>query len=118
MRRDGRGAHLSATEFRLLCEMAHRPGQVFTRELLLELVWGYEFLGDSRLVNIAVQRLRTKIERPRSADVDHDGSRSRVSLRRTVTSARSRPHGCDGDWPSLSWWRSASRPACSRWARM
>jgi two-component system response regulator MtrA len=35
---------------------------VFTRELLLELVWGYEYLGDSRLVDVAVQRLRAKVE--------------------------------------------------------
>jgi two-component system response regulator MtrA len=53
---------LTATEFRLLCELARRPGQVFTREMLLELVWGYEYVADSRLVNVAVQRLRTKIE--------------------------------------------------------
>jgi two-component system, OmpR family, response regulator MtrA len=53
---------LTATEFRLLLELARRPGQVFTRELLLERVWGYEYLGDSRLVDIAVQRLRGKIE--------------------------------------------------------
>jgi two-component system response regulator MtrA len=42
--------------------MARRPGQVFTRELLLERVWNYEYLGDSRLVDVAVQRLRSKIE--------------------------------------------------------
>ena len=54
--------NLTATEFRLLSVFARRPGQVFTREVLLELVWGYEFLGDSRLVNVAVQRLRAKIE--------------------------------------------------------
>ncbi len=47
--RGGRDLNLTATEFRLLCELARRPGQVFTREMLLELVWGYEFLGDSRL---------------------------------------------------------------------
>lgn len=60
--RAGRELSLTATEFRLLCELARRPGQVFTREMLLELVWGYEFLGDSRLVNVAIQRLRTKVE--------------------------------------------------------
>jgi two-component system response regulator MtrA len=60
--RDGAELQLTATEFRLLLELARRPGQVFTRELLLERVWGYEYLGDSRLVDIAVQRLRTKIE--------------------------------------------------------
>ena len=60
--RDGVDLELTATEFRLLLELARRPGQVFTRELLLERVWGYEYLGDSRLVDIAVQRLRAKIE--------------------------------------------------------
>jgi two-component system, OmpR family, response regulator MtrA len=53
---------LTATEFRLLLELARRPGQVFTRELLLQRVWGYDFLGDSRLVDVAVQRLRGKVE--------------------------------------------------------
>ncbi len=53
---------LTATEFRLLLEMARRPGQVFSRELLLQQVWGYDYLGDSRLVDVAVQRLRAKIE--------------------------------------------------------
>lgn len=60
--RAGRDLALTATEFKLLCELAGRPGQVFTRDLLLDLVWGYEFLGDSRLVDVAVQRLRSKIE--------------------------------------------------------
>ena len=53
---------LSHTEFRLLAELARRPGQVFTRELLLEQIWGYDYLGDSRLVDVAIQRLRAKIE--------------------------------------------------------
>jgi DNA-binding response OmpR family regulator len=60
--RSGADLQLTATEFRLLLELARRPGQVFTRELLLERVWRYEYLGDSRLVDIAVQRLRAKIE--------------------------------------------------------
>jgi two-component system response regulator MtrA len=60
--RGGADLQLTATEFRLLLELARRPGQVFTRELLLERVWGYEYLGDSRLVDIAVQRLRAKID--------------------------------------------------------
>jgi two-component system, OmpR family, response regulator MtrA len=60
--RGGVDLQLTATEFRLLLELARRPGQVFTRELLLECVWGYEYLGDSRIVDIAVQRLRAKIE--------------------------------------------------------
>ena len=60
--RGGVDLQLTTTEFRLLLELARRPGQVFTRELLLERVWSYEYLGDSRLVDIAVQRLRAKIE--------------------------------------------------------
>jgi two-component system response regulator MtrA len=58
----GQDVELTATEFRLLLELARRPRQVFTRELLLELVWNYDYLGDSRLVDVAVQRLRGKIE--------------------------------------------------------
>jgi two-component system response regulator MtrA len=53
---------LTPTEFRLLVELAHRPGQVFTREILLERVWGYDYLGDSRIVDVAIQRLRAKVE--------------------------------------------------------
>jgi two-component system response regulator MtrA len=61
-RKDGEDLSLTATEFRLLLEMARRPGQVFTRELLLQRVWNYDYLGDSRLVDVAVQRLRAKLE--------------------------------------------------------
>jgi two-component system response regulator MtrA len=61
-RRDGKELALTATEFRLLAQLARRPGQVFTRELLLEEVWGYDYLGDSRLVDVAVQRLRAKVD--------------------------------------------------------
>ena len=62
VRKGGSEVPLTATEFRLLLELARRPGQVFTRELLLQRVWGYDYLGDSRLVDVAVQRLRSKIE--------------------------------------------------------
>jgi two-component system response regulator MtrA len=62
VRRRGEEIPLTATEFRLLLELARRPKQVFTRELLLELVWNYDYLGDSRLVDAAVQRLRAKVE--------------------------------------------------------
>jgi DNA-binding response OmpR family regulator len=62
VRKGGEDVALTATEFRLLLELARRPKQVFTRELLLELVWNYDYLGDSRLVDVAVQRLRGKIE--------------------------------------------------------
>jgi len=60
--RDGQDLSLTPTEFRLIVELARRPTQVFTREMLLERVWGYGYLGDSRLVDVAVQRLRSKIE--------------------------------------------------------
>ncbi len=53
---------LTATEFRLLLELAQHRGQVLTRDQLLERVWGYSYLGDSRLVDVHVQRLRAKIE--------------------------------------------------------
>jgi len=61
-RKDGGDLALTATEFRLLVELSRRPGQVLTREVLLARVWDYEHLGDSRLVDVAVQRLRSKIE--------------------------------------------------------
>lgn len=60
--RDGREIPLTRTEFDLLLEFARRPGQVLGRELLLDRVWGYDFLGDSRLVDVAIQRLRAKVE--------------------------------------------------------
>ncbi|MBN1629830.1 MAG: response regulator transcription factor, partial [Thermoleophilia bacterium] len=53
---------LTVTEFRLLYELARHAGQALTRDQLLELVWGYSYLGDSRLVDVHVQRLRAKIE--------------------------------------------------------
>jgi len=52
---------LTTTEFRLLVELVRRSGQVLSREILLERVWGYDYLGDSRLVDMAVKRLRDKL---------------------------------------------------------
>jgi two-component system response regulator MtrA len=60
--RGGAEVHVTPTEFRLLYELARRPSQVFTRAMLLEQVWDYTYLGDSRLVDVCVQRLRAKIE--------------------------------------------------------
>ena len=57
-----REVHLTKTEFRLLCELASNPGRVFSRESLLDKVWGYGYFGDGRLVDVHVRRLRTKIE--------------------------------------------------------
>ena len=53
---------LTPLEFNLLLTLALKPKQVFTREMLLELVWGYHYKADTRLVNVHVQRLRSKIE--------------------------------------------------------
>jgi DNA-binding response OmpR family regulator len=53
---------LTKTEFRLMCEFADHAGAVLSRDQLLERVWGYEYLGDSRLVDAHVRRLRVKIE--------------------------------------------------------
>ena len=60
--RDGAEIALTRTEFDLLAELARRPGQVFTRDQLLDRVWGYDYLGDSRLVDVAIGRLRAKVE--------------------------------------------------------
>ena len=60
--RDGEDVSLTRTEFDLLAELARHPGTVFTRELLLDHVWGYDYLGDSRLVDVAIGRLRAKVE--------------------------------------------------------
>ncbi|SDR03702.1 response regulator transcription factor [Actinopolyspora saharensis] len=53
---------LTPTELRVLLELSRSPGQVLSRMQLLELVWEYDYLGDSRLVDNCVQRLRAKIE--------------------------------------------------------
>lgn len=58
----GEELNLTKTEFRLLCEFADHAGMVLSRDQLLERVWGYEYLGDSRLVDAHVRRLRVKIE--------------------------------------------------------
>jgi two-component system response regulator MtrA len=60
--RDGQPVSLTPLEFNLLLTLAQKPKQVFTRELLLEQVWGYHYKADTRLVNVHVQRLRSKIE--------------------------------------------------------
>jgi two-component system response regulator MtrA len=54
--------NLTPLEFELLLALALKPAQVFTREMLLEQVWGYHYKADTRLVNVHVQRLRAKIE--------------------------------------------------------
>ncbi len=65
--RDGQQIALTPLEFDLLVALARRPQQVFSREVLLEQVWGYRHAADTRLVNVHVQRLRSKVEK----DPDH-----------------------------------------------
>lgn len=60
--RDGREITLTPREFELLRFLAARPGQVFSREALCREVWGYEYVGDARTVDVTVRRLREKIE--------------------------------------------------------
>jgi len=60
--RDGQQISLTPLEFDLLLALALKPNQVFTREMLLEQVWGYHYKADTRLVNVHVQRLRAKVE--------------------------------------------------------
>ena len=61
--REGQPIALTPLEFDLLVALARKPRQVFTREVLLEQVWGYRHAADTRLVNVHVQRLRSKVER-------------------------------------------------------
>jgi two-component system response regulator MtrA len=62
VRRGAEKLLLTPLEFNLLLTLAVKPKQVFTREMLLETVWGYHYKADTRLVNVHVQRLRSKIE--------------------------------------------------------
>jgi len=59
----GKDVNLTAKEFDLLLILASNPGKVFTREELLETIWGYEYFGDLRTVDVHIRRLREKIER-------------------------------------------------------
>jgi two-component system alkaline phosphatase synthesis response regulator PhoP len=60
---DGRQLDLTAREFEILAALLSRPGMVFTREHLLEQVWGYSYYGDPRVVDVHVAKLRKKIEK-------------------------------------------------------
>jgi DNA-binding response OmpR family regulator len=62
VRKNGEEIHLTKTEFHLLCELSDQLGKVLCREHLLEEVWGYDYFGDGRLVDVHVRRLRTKVE--------------------------------------------------------
>ena len=92
-RRAGREVHLTHTEFRLLVELAAHAGHVVTREQLLQRVWGYDYFGDTRLLDVHVRRLRSKIE----YDPDHP------KLVTTVRSVGYRllPQPVDGQAPRM-----------------
>lgn len=62
VRKGGELVNLTKTEFKLICTLASRPNVIFRRDVLLERVWGYDYLGDSRLVDTHIQRLRAKVE--------------------------------------------------------
>ena len=62
VQRDGADIPLTRTEFDLLVELTRHAGQVLSRDVLLDRIWGYDYLGDSRLVDVAMQRLRAKVE--------------------------------------------------------
>ncbi|MBB3810727.1 phosphate regulon transcriptional regulator PhoB [Pseudochelatococcus contaminans] len=68
VRRSGRELHLGPTEFKLLEVLMQSPGRVFTREQLLDGVWGHDVYIDERTVDVHVGRLRKAINRPRSPD--------------------------------------------------
>ncbi|WP_125115406.1 response regulator [Agathobaculum sp. Marseille-P7918] len=60
--KNGRALELSAREFDILCFLSSAPGRVFSREELMEQVWGYDYYGDLRAVDVAIRRLREKVE--------------------------------------------------------
>jgi two-component system, OmpR family, response regulator MtrA len=60
--RAGRDIPLTRTEFDLLVDLTRHAGQVLERDVLLDRIWGYDYLGDSRLVDVAIGRLRSKVE--------------------------------------------------------
>jgi two-component system response regulator MtrA len=84
VRRGDEQLSLTPLEFDLLVCLARKPGQVFTREALLEEVWGYRHSADTRLVNVHVQRLRSKVE--------HDPERPDVVLTVRGVGYKAGPH--------------------------
>lgn len=65
----GEPRRLTKTEFRVLCVLAERAGEIVSREELLEKVWGYDYLGDSRLVDTQIYRLRAKLRQADNLDL-------------------------------------------------
>ena len=60
--KNGDELHLTKTEFKLLVELASQPGKVFSREVLLERVWGYDYFGETRTVDVHIRQLRKKLD--------------------------------------------------------
>ncbi len=77
VKKNGEGIELTLREFELLKFLASQPGRIFSREQLLEKVWGYEYFGDVRTVDVTVRRLREKIE-------DNPAEPSRIMTKRGV----------------------------------
>ena len=114
VKRDGGPIALTPLEFDLLVALARKPWQVFTREVLLEQVWGYRHAADTRLVNVHVQRLRSKIER----DPEQPGGRRHRPRRRlqggSGLTAPPTTLGSDGPPGVATWLRRVVR---RRWRR-
>ncbi len=68
--RDGEQVELTAKEFDLMSLLMQNPGRVYSRENLLNLVWGYEYIGEFRTVDVHIRRLREKLE-PDPANPEH-----------------------------------------------
>jgi two-component system, OmpR family, phosphate regulon response regulator PhoB len=67
--RDGRPVHLGPTEYRLLRFLMERPGRVYTREQLLDAVWGRDIYVEARTVDVHIRRLRKALNGPKDADI-------------------------------------------------
>ena len=92
VRRSGTEVHLTRTEFRLLAELVSAGGVVVTREELLQRVWGYDYFGDTRLLDVHVRRLRRKIElEPDDPSRADDGSRCGLPIRSAAVRSAGTP---------------------------
>ncbi len=82
--RDNRLVELTVKEFDLLTYLLSRPRQVFTREQILNHVWGYDFLGDSNIIEVYIRYLRLKLESPEQPRLIHTVRGVGYSLRRST----------------------------------
>ena len=86
---DGRPLDLTYMEYELLKFLASNPGRVFTRETLLSRVWGYEYYGGARTVDVHIRRLRAKLGEEH-AGADPDGALGGLQVRRVPLGLRPR----------------------------